>query len=403
MIVRAYVRRVLKQQKERVIIYGAGSSGLQLANALFQGQEYQPVAYVDGNNGLQGSIYQGLRVYKPSKLLKLSLKYNANKVLLIMGNMPRSSRSAVLRSLETLPLQVQTILDMADVVSGRAQIEEIRDIDLEDLLGRDPVSPDNKLLDAIIKDKVVMVTGAGGSIGSESCRQIIEREPIVLVLFELGEYNLHTIHNEIEAVVSSRGMNVDLKPVVGSVQRDHRLEVIMSTFGVQTVYHAAAYKHVPLAQHNVVEGVRNNVFGNWYAAEAAVKANVETFFLISTDKAVRPTNIMGASKRMAELVLQGLAQRQSLTRFSMVRFGNLLGSSGSGVPLFREQKKNNGLVTVTPPDIIRYFMTIPEAAQLALQAGTMGKGGDVFVLDMGEQVKNCRSCEKNDSFNGLRN
>lgn len=387
MLVRDYVRRLQKLQKEKVIIYGAGTSGLQLANALFQGQDYQPVAYVDSNQALQGSVLQGLRVYKPSKLERLIRKHGVTKLLLAMGHATRAERAEILRSIEPLAIQVQTIPDMADVVSGRAKIEEIKDIELEDLLGRDPVEPNNELLDNIIKNKVVMVTGAGGSIGSELCRQIIEHEPKVLVLFELSEFNLYAIHNELINMVDKRGLAVDVKPIVGSVQREHRLQVIMSSFGVQTVYHAAAYKHVPLVEHNVVEGVRNNVFGTWYAAEAAVKAKVETFVLISTDKAVRPTNVMGASKRMAELVLQGMAERQSVTRFSMVRFGNVLGSSGSVVPLFREQIKNHGPVTVTHKDIIRYFMTIPEAAQLVLQAGTMGKGGDVFVLDMGEQVK----------------
>ncbi|WP_412767129.1 polysaccharide biosynthesis protein [Dasania phycosphaerae] len=387
MLVRDYVRRLQKLQKEKVIIYGAGTSGLQLANALFQGQDYQPVAYVDSNQALQGSVLQGLRVYKPSKLERLIRKHGVTKLLLAMGHATRAERAEILRSIEPLAIQVQTIPDMADVVSGRAKIEEIKDIELEDLLGRDPIAPNNELLDAIIKGKVVMVTGAGGSIGSELCRQIIEHEPKVLLLFELSEFNLYAIHNELTNIISDKALAVEIKPIVGSVQRDHRLQVIMSSFGVQTVYHAAAYKHVPLVEHNVVEGVRNNVFGTWYAAEAAVKAKVETFVLISTDKAVRPTNVMGASKRMAELVLQGMAERQSVTRFSMVRFGNVLGSSGSVVPLFREQIKNHGPVTVTHKDIIRYFMTIPEAAQLVLQAGTMGKGGDVFVLDMGEQVK----------------
>ena len=387
MLVRAYVRRSLQILKERVIIYGAGSSGLQLANALFQGNQYQPVAYIDNNRALQGSVFQGLRVYKPSKLGRLMEKYHVSKLLLAMGHVSRAQRSDVLKYLEPLGIQVQTIPDMADVVSGRAKIEEIQDIDIEDLLGRDPVEPNKKLLDIIIKNKVVMVTGAGGSIGSELCRQIIQNEPKVLVLFELSEFNLYAVHNELENFIAEKNLKVELKPVVGSVQREHRLEVIMSTFGVQTVYHAAAYKHVPLVEHNVIEGVRNNVFGSWYAAEAAIKAKVETFVLISTDKAVRPTNVMGASKRMAEVVLQGLAERQSTTRFSMVRFGNVLGSSGSVVPLFRQQIKNNGPVTVTHPDIIRYFMTIPEAAQLVLQAGTMGVSGEVFVLDMGEQVK----------------
>ncbi|UZE95109.1 nucleoside-diphosphate sugar epimerase/dehydratase [Alkalimarinus alittae] len=387
MLVRSYVHRAKRILKEKVVIYGAGISGIQLANALFQGEEFQPVAYVDDNKARQGNIFQGLRVYSPADLPRLIEKYGVNKLLLAIGSAPHSQRSLILRYLEPLPIQVQTIPNMADVISGRAKIEEIKDIEIEDLLGRDPINPNNKLLDNYIRNKVVMVTGAGGSIGSELCRQILNHQPKSLVLFELSEFNLYATHKELMTLVKECRLNVDIKPVMGSVQREHRLEVIMKSFGVQTVYHAAAYKHVPLVEHNVVEGVRNNVFGTWYAAEAAIKANVETFVLISTDKAVRPTNVMGASKRMAELVLQGLAERQTDTRFCMVRFGNVLGSSGSVVPLFREQIKKGGPLTVTHPDIIRYFMTIPEAAQLVLQAGNMGQGGDVFVLDMGEQVK----------------
>ncbi|WP_250657410.1 polysaccharide biosynthesis protein [Alkalimarinus coralli] len=387
MLVRSYVHQTQRKLKEKVVIYGAGTSGIQLANALFQGQEFQPIAYVDDNKSRQGSVFQGLRVHSPAELSRIIEKYGVNKLLLAIGSAPHSQRSLILRYLEPLPIQVQTIPDMADVISGRAKIEEIKDIEIEDLLGRDPIAPDDKLLDEFIKDRVVMVTGAGGSIGSELCRQIVQYKPKTLVLFELSEFNLYAIHQELITLVSEFDLDVDIKPVMGSVQREHRLEVIMKSFGVQTVYHAAAYKHVPLVEHNVVEGVRNNVFGTWYTAEAAIKAKVETFVLISTDKAVRPTNVMGASKRMAELVLQGLAERQTNTRFCMVRFGNVLGSSGSVVPLFREQIRKGGPVTVTHPDIIRYFMTIPEAAQLVLQAGNMGHGGDVFVLDMGEQVK----------------
>ncbi|MFD2229749.1 nucleoside-diphosphate sugar epimerase/dehydratase [Alkalimarinus sediminis] len=387
MLVRSYVHQTQRKLKEKVIIYGAGTSGIQLANALFQGQEFQPVAYVDDDKTRQGSIFQGLRVHSPAALSKLIEKYGVNKLLLAIGSAPHSQRSLILRYLEPLPIKVQTIPNMADVVSGRAKIEEIKDIEIEDLLGRDPIAPSDQLLDDYIKNKVVMVTGAGGSIGSELCRQIVQHKPKSLVLFELSEFNLYAIHNELLTLVNELGLDVDLKPVMGSVQKEHRLEVIMKSFGVQTVYHAAAYKHVPLVEHNVVEGVRNNVFGTWYTAEAAIKAKVETFVLISTDKAVRPTNVMGASKRMAELVLQGLSQRQNNTRFCMVRFGNVLGSSGSVVPLFRTQIKKGGPITVTHPDIIRYFMTIPEAAQLVLQAGNMGQGGDVFVLDMGEQVR----------------
>jgi FlaA1/EpsC-like NDP-sugar epimerase len=276
---------------------------------------------------------------------------------------------------------------MSEVVNGQAKIEEIRDIEIEDLLGRDSVSPDIDLLGACINGKCVLVTGAGGSIGSELCRQIIKQKPRRLVLFELSEFGLYSIERELKHLIEKSGQDIELIALLGSVQHKVRMRIVMTTFGVQTVYHAAAYKHVPLVEHNIIEGVRNNVFGTWHTAEAAIEAGVERFVLISTDKAVRPTNVMGATKRMAELVLQGLSKRQTSTRFCMVRFGNVLGSSGSVVPLFREQIRKGGPITVTHPDIIRYFMTIPEAAQLVIQAGSMGVGGDVFVLDMGEQVK----------------
>jgi FlaA1/EpsC-like NDP-sugar epimerase len=274
-----------------------------------------------------------------------------------------------------------------DVIEGRASSDEILDVDIDDLLGREPVSPHSDLLQSNIYNKVVMVTGAGGSIGSELCRQIIRLQPTKLVLFELSEFGLYQIDRELNELVQQKQLNVEIVPIIGSVQRINRVENVLKAFSVETVYHAAAYKHVPLVENNIVEGVRNNVFGTMYAAQAAVKAGVDTFVLVSTDKAVRPTNVMGATKRMAELVLQALANQQSSTRFCMVRFGNVLGSSGSVVPLFRKQIKDGGPVTLTHNDITRYFMTIPEAAQLVIQAGAMGKGGDVFVLDMGEPVR----------------
>jgi len=276
---------------------------------------------------------------------------------------------------------------MADLVQGKTKLEEFKDVGVEDLLGRDSVAPKAELMSADIAGKVVMVTGAGGSIGSELCRQIIQLSPTKLVLFDLSEFALYTIDKELNEFKQEHDLAVEILPLMGSVQRVNRIETVMKSFAVQTVYHAAAYKHVPLVEHNVVEGVRNNIFGTYYTARAAINAKVETFVLISTDKAVRPTNIMGTTKRMAELVLQALAKKQDSTRFCMVRFGNVLGSSGSVVPLFREQIRAGGPVTLTHPDITRYFMTIPEAAQLVIQAGAMGKGGDVFVLDMGDSVK----------------
>jgi len=387
MMVRSLVHRRIVKKKDRVIIYGAGKSGLQLSSILFHGKDVQPVAFLDDDVAKQGSILNGVRVYSPDAMQDVLAKYSAKRVLLALGHAPRSRRADVIRFLETYPVIVQTMPSINDVVSGKAKIEEIRDVDIEDLLGRDEVSADKELLSDCITKKSVLVTGAGGSIGSELCRQIVRLKPAKLILFELSEYALYAIEKEILRYVYKKGLNIEVHAVMGSIQKQHRMEVVMKSFDVDTVYHAAAYKHVPLVEHNVIEGVRNNVFGTWYCAEAAIKARVETFVLISTDKAVRPTNIMGASKRLAELVLQGLAQRQDFTRFCMVRFGNVLGSSGSVVPLFRDQIREGGPVTVTHPEITRYFMTIPEAAQLVLQAGSMGEGGEVFLLDMGESVR----------------
>jgi len=387
MLARSLVHRGIMKTKEKVIIFGAGKSGLQLSSILFHGKQLQPIAFVDNDVSKQGSILNGIRVYAPDALSVVISKYGAKSVLLALGHAPRSVRSQVIRSLEAHPVVVQTVPQINDVVSGKARIEEIRDVEIEDLLGRDEVPEDRESLSDCIANKVVMVTGAGGSIGSELCRQIIKQKPSKLVLFELSEFALYQIEQEMSQVILKKSLNIEVHAIMGSVQKQHRMEVIMKSYAVNTVYHAAAYKHVPLVEHNVIEGVRNNVFGTWYCAEAAIKANVETFVLISTDKAVRPTNIMGATKRLSELVLQGLSKRQDKTRFCMVRFGNVLGSSGSVIPLFRRQIKEGGPVTVTHPDITRYFMTIPEAAQLVLQAGSMGEGGDVFLLDMGGQVR----------------
>jgi len=373
--------------KERVLIYGAGSSGRQLAQALINGEQYHPIVFVDDDTTLHRSTILGVPVGAPTQITSLIKSHNISRILLALPSVSRSRRREVLDALEELPIPVQSIPGMSDLVDGSMRIDELQDVKIEDLLGRDSVAPKVKLMQANIQGKVVMVTGAGGSIGSELCRQIITCEPKALVLFELSEFSLYSIEQELSGLIKQQELDIQLVPVMGTVQRRNRLETVMKAFKVQTVYHAAAYKHVPLVEYNVVEGVRNNVFGTWYAAEAAIASDVETFVLISTDKAVRPTNVMGASKRLAELVLQALSERQSGTRFCMVRFGNVLGSSGSVVPLFREQIRRGGPVTVTHKDIIRYFMTIPEAAQLVIQAGAMGQGGDVFVLDMGEPVK----------------
>lgn len=388
--VRALIGKITTQNKEPVIIYGAGSAGRQLATALSSGPEYFVSAFIDDDITKHGSIIQGIPVGPFNEIYRLIEKGKASKVLLAMPSSSRARRKEILARLEPLTIKVLSIPGMADVVEGKAKLSEFKEVGIEDLLGRDPVPPKPELMAANIEEKVVMVTGAGGSIGSELCRQIIKLKPSRLVLFELSELGLYSIDKELGEYIANNMLSIELIPIMGSVQHINRLETVMITFGVQTVYHAAAYKHVPLVEHNVVEGVRNNVFGTYYAAKAAVNAKVDTFVLISTDKAVRPTNVMGTTKRLAELVLQGLAQEQGKkhnTRFCMVRFGNVLGSSGSVVPLFRRQIKEGGPITLTHPDITRYFMTIPEAAQLVIQAGAMGKGGDVFVLDMGDSLK----------------
>ncbi|MDP5145065.1 nucleoside-diphosphate sugar epimerase/dehydratase [Shewanella sp. ULN5] len=386
-IVRSLVGSGVKRIGEPVIIYGAGVSGRQLLTSLVLSHEYYPFAFVDDDEALHGSVIQGVHVHSPSIIRKLIKQRKATKVLLAMPSATRAKRQDILNRLQSLSVQVLTIPAMSDLVNGTKLYSDIKEVEIDDLLGRDSVSPRSDLLSANIKDKVVMVTGAGGSIGSELCRQILKQAPKKLVLFELSEYSLYAIERELNATAAELGLNVRIFPMMGSVQRENRVQAIMESFGVQTVYHAAAYKHVPLVEHNVVEGVRNNVFGTLYTARAAIAAKVETFVLVSTDKAVRPTNVMGTTKRMAELVLQAFAKEKHSTRFCMVRFGNVLGSSGSVVPLFRSQIANGGPVTVTHPEITRFFMTIPEASQLVIQAGAMGKGGDVFVLDMGKSVK----------------
>lgn len=387
MTVRMLVNRPRHRNKDFVAIVGAGETGLQLANALDQGTEYHPSAFISLLKANHRALINGIPVYDISHIDRAVKEHRIKRLLLALDANSGIDRKRLLRKLEHLAIPVQTVPTMSELVAGQARINDIRDLEIEDLLGRDPVQPDNAQVAASLYGKAVMVTGAGGSIGSELCRQIIQHRPSRLVLFEQSEFSLYAIERELQALNRIEGLGVEVHPLLGSVTHRRRCEAAMRSFGVETVYHAAAYKHVPLVEHNIIEGVQNNVFGTFHVAEAAIACGVKRFVLISTDKAVRPTNVMGASKRMAELVLQGLAQRQSNTVFSMVRFGNVLGSSGSVVPLFRDQIRDGGPVTVTHPDIIRYFMTIPEASQLVLQAGSMGQGGEVFVLDMGEPVK----------------
>jgi FlaA1/EpsC-like NDP-sugar epimerase len=385
--VRAYYQDKLYSTCDKVIIYGAGESGRQLLTALNHGDQYRAVCFVDDDSYLQHSVINGVQAMAPAKVAELIEEHDITQVLLALPTVSAERRREIINSLVNLPVYVRTVPQFADILQGNADVAQIQDIALEDLLGRDPVPPHPELIDRCIADKVVMVTGAGGSIGSELCRQIVLAKPRELILLDSSEYALYNIERDLRSILDAAELEVELVALLGSVQDKRRLKRIYGTFEVQTVYHAAAYKHVPLVEYNIAEGVANNVFGTWYAAEAAIEAGVENFVLISTDKAVRPTNIMGASKRFAEMLCQAMASDQDKTRFCMVRFGNVLGSSGSVVPLFREQIKGGGPITVTHPEVTRYFMTIPEAAQLVLQASAMGGGGDVFVLDMGEPIR----------------
>ena len=375
--------------RDNIAIYGAGSSGIQVAKAFGASHECYVAAFIDDNPKLIGHSVNGIRVYDSKDLGELISSLEIRQILLALPSAGKSTRKKILQRLEHLPVRVRTVPGLDDLLSGNAGVQDIRDVDVEDLLGRDSVPPDSQLMEKCIADKQVLVTGAGGSIGSELCRQIIKARPRCLVLYELSEYALYKIDQELAALNQQLQVKVDIVPILGSVQDQPRLEATMKHFAIDTVYHAAAYKHVPLVEHNLIEGIKNNVFGTYAAARSAQRVGVKTFVLVSTDKAVRPTNIMGASKRLAELILLGLSstQQNDETRFCMVRFGNVLGSSGSVVPRFRQQIQNGQSVTVTHPEMIRYFMTIPEAAQLVIQAGAMSSSGDIFVLDMGEPVR----------------
>ena len=402
------------QGMQRVAIYGAGAAGNQLLTALRMGKRMLPVAFIDDDDSIANRVIDGVKVYKSRHIQQMIEDTSAQEVLLAIPSASRSRRREILNSLECFPVHVRTIPGFMDLASGRVSVSDLQEVDIADLLGRDAVPPQTVLFERCIRGQVVMVTGAGGSIGSELCRQIVSTGPTTLLLFEHSEYNLYSIHCELEQRVRRDSLPVRLVPILGSIRNLDRLFDLMRTWSVNTVYHAAAYKHVPMVEHNIAEGVLNNVLGTTFTAQAAVKAGVEHFVLISTDKAVRPTNVMGSTKRLAEMVLQALSAEQApvllddeglhqvnKTRFTMVRFGNVLGSSGSVIPLFHEQIRRGGPVTVTHPNITRYFMTIPEAAQLVIQAGAMGLGGDVFVLDMGQPVKIAELAEKMIHLSGL--
>ncbi len=374
-------------QRRRVLIYGAGSAGRQLAAGLANSEEMNVVGFVDDDRSLHASMLNGKNIHSPAQLPELIENLEISDLLLAIPSATRQRRNEIIESVRGTHAVIRTLPGLTDLAHGRVTVNDLRELDIEDLLGRDPVAPDPVLLAKNLTGKTILVSGAGGSIGSELCRQIVQQNPKNLLLVEMSEYNLYTIHQELIQLDARDGISTNLVPLLASVQNEAVMDAAIAEWRPDTIYHAAAYKHVPLVEHNVTEGVRNNVFGTLTLARVAQKHKVPDFVLISTDKAVRPTNMMGASKRLAELILQALALSASDTRFSMVRFGNVLGSSGSVVPLFRQQIKQGGPVTVTHEEITRYFMTIPEAAQLVIQAGTMAKGGEVFVLDMGEPVR----------------
>lgn len=399
----------------KVAVYGAGAAGNQLVAALRMGRAMRPVAFIDDDPNLHNRVIAGLRVYSAKHIGQLVEDTAAAEILLAIPSASRGRRREILEMLERFPLHVRSVPGFMDLASGKVQVEDIQEVDIADLLGRDAVPPQQALFEKCIRGKVVMVTGAGGSIGSELCRQILSNQPKALLLFEHSEFNLYSIHMELGRLIERTSLPIKLVPILGSIRNADRLLGVMRTWGVETIYHAAAYKHVPMVEHNVAEGVLNNVIGTLNTAQAAVQAGVSNFVLISTDKAVRPTNVMGSTKRVAELVLQALSREPApglfgtagsvhhvnKTRFTMVRFGNVLGSSGSVIPMFYAQIRAGGPVTVTHPKITRYFMTIPEAAQLVIQAGSMGQGGDVFVLDMGQPVKIAELAEKLIHLSGM--
>ncbi|MFC3608444.1 polysaccharide biosynthesis protein [Stutzerimonas tarimensis] len=399
----------------RVAVYGAGTAGNQLVAALRMGKSMRPVAFIDDDSNIATQMIAGMKVYKPKHIQQMIRETGAVEVLLALPSTSRGRRREILTTLEAYPLRVRSVPDLMALASGQVKVQDLQEVDIADLLGRDAVLPRKDLFERCIRGQSVMVTGAGGSIGAELCRQILTQQPTTLLLFEHSEFNLYSIHQELEQLIRRKALSTVLVPILGSIRNPVRVADVIRTWRIETVYHAAAYKHVPMVEHNVAEGVLNNVMGTLNTAQAAIMGGVRNFVLISTDKAVRPTNVMGSTKRLAEMVLQALSQesapvlfgdrsgvhRVNKTRFTMVRFGNVLGSSGSVIPLFRDQIKRGGPITVTHPNITRYFMTIPEAAQLVIQAGSMGRGGDVFVLEMGEPVRIAELAEKMVRLSGL--
>jgi FlaA1/EpsC-like NDP-sugar epimerase len=385
LMVRAYFYGLFNNylQREPVAIYGAGESGAQLAITLLNGTEYMPVAFIDDDRSLRRNTIHGIRVYGADHIGRLVNEFGIGRILLAVPSATPEQRGRILNHLSELPIQISTVPDIRALIGGKANVAEIEEIDISDLLGRDMVPPDAALLRSSIEGKSIMITGAGGTIGSELCRKILLFNPRRLVLFDNSELALYNIEQELAANDS----DTELEFLLGSVLNKGHLSMAMDDFSIQIVYHAAAYKHVPMVERNIIEGVRNNVLGTWYVAQAANENHAEKLVLISTDKAVRATSVMGASKRLAEFIIQSFATQTTDTQYCMVRFGNVLGSSGSILPLFKRQIEQGGPVTLTHKDASRFFMTTSEAAELVIQAGAMGVGGDLFVLDMGEPVR----------------
>ena len=390
----------LDSSKNRVLIYGAGAAGVQLASALNNSNEFNPVGFLDDNKDLQGSSVSGLSVYSANDIEELINRLKVNEVLIALPSASRSDRFNIIDKLERYPIIVRTLPGLTEIAQGKVKIDDLLQVSIKDLLGRKSVEPNESLLGKNITDKTVVVTGAGGSIGSELCRQIVLLKPKALILYEINELALYAIEKELSNI--NIHYSFKIYPVLGSVNNKKRLKNLFNRFEVDTIYHSAAYKHVPMVEFNTTEGVENNIFGTFNCALSAIDAGVKTFVLISTDKAVRPTNTMGATKRAAELILQALSAKQNFTTFTMVRFGNVLGSSGSVIPLFKKQIIDGGQITVTDKKIIRYFMTVTEAVELLIQAGAMGTGGDVFVLDMGKPVQIQDLAEKMIQLSGLK-
>lgn len=389
-LIKLYYLSYIRNQpgKTRVLVYGAGDAGTQFTQTLRNSREFNPVAFIDDDCSLQGQVINGLPVYAPQEVSSVIRRFSITRVILAIPAASSERQRKIIDALRGLHVHVQTLPTLGELASGTSSFSNLREIELDNLLGRDVVAPNQELLEKSITGKVIMVTGAGGSIGSELCRQIYKLSPSRLILYDNSEFSLYTICNELAGLADSNsGLSCHVECVLGSVLDSVHLEKVVSEFKVQNIFHAAAYKHVPMVEENRLEGVRNNLLGTKYVGEVAIKCNVERFILVSTDKAVRPTSVMGATKRAAEQVIQCFAEKQSKTIFSIVRFGNVLGSSGSVVPLFRKQISEGGPVTVTHKDITRYFMSIPEAAQLVIQAGAMASGGEVFVLDMKSPVK----------------